>query len=78
MSFSLCPMLTQGAIEAINQHGTESQKKKYLPKLLTGEWSGTMNLTESQAGSDVGALNSSAIKNDDGSYGRSRNKNDEN
>jgi len=69
MSFSLCPMLTQGAIEAINQHGTESQKKKYLPKLLTGEWSGTMNLTESQAGSDVGALNSSAIKNDDGSYG---------
>ena len=69
MSFSLCPMLTQGAIEAINQHGTESQKKKYLPKLLTGEWSGTMNLTESQAGSDVGALNSSAVKNDDGSYG---------
>ena len=69
MSFSLCPMLTQGAIEAINQHGTESQKKRYLPKLLTGEWSGTMNLTESQAGSDVGALNSSAIKNDDGSYG---------
>jgi alkylation response protein AidB-like acyl-CoA dehydrogenase len=69
MSFSLCPMLTQGAIEAINQHGTESQKKKYLPELLTGEWSGTMNLTESQAGSDVGALNSSAIKNDDGSYG---------
>ena len=69
MSFSLCPMLTQGAIEAINQHGTESQKKRYLPKLLTGEWSGTMNLTESQAGSDVGALNSSAVKNDDGSYG---------
>tara|TARA_B100000767_G_scaffold51880_1_gene47369 strand:+ start:5389 stop:7272 length:1884 start_codon:yes stop_codon:yes gene_type:complete len=69
MSFSLCPMLTQGAIEAINQHGTELQKKKYLPKLLTGEWSGTMNLTEPQAGSDVGSLNTSAKKNIDGTYG---------
>ena len=69
MSFSLCPMLTQGAIEAINQHGTEFQKNKYLPKLLTGEWSGTMNLTEPQAGSDVGSLKTSAKKNDDGTYG---------
>ena len=68
MSFSLCPMLTQGAIEAISHHGTENQKKEYLPKLLTGEWSGTMNLTEPQAGSDVGALKTSAKKNSDGSY----------
>ena len=69
MSFSLCPMLTQGAVEAISHHGTENQKKEYLPKLLTGEWSGTMNLTEPHAGSDVGALKTSAKKNSDGSYG---------
>ena len=68
MSFSLCPMLTQGAIEAISHHGTENQKKEYLPRLLTGEWSGTMNLTEPHAGSDVGALKTSAKKNSDGSY----------
>ena len=68
MSFSLCPMLTQGAIEAISHHGTDSQKNEYLPKLLTGEWSGTMNLTEPQAGSDVGALKTSAKRNTDGSY----------
>ena len=69
MSFSLCPMLTQGAVEAISHHGTENQKKEYLPRLLTGEWSGTMNLTEPHAGSDVGALKTSAKKNSDGSYG---------
>ena len=68
MSFSLCPMLTQGAVEAISHHGTENQKKEYLPRLLTGEWSGTMNLTEPHAGSDVGALKASAKKNSDGSY----------
>ncbi len=68
MSFSLCPMLTQGAVEAISHHGTENQKKQYLPRLLTGEWSGTMNLTEPHAGSDVGALKTSAKKNSDGSY----------
>ena len=68
MSFSLCPMLTQGAVEAISHHGTDNQKKENLPKLLTGEWSGTMNLTEPQAGSDVGALKTSAKKNSDGSY----------
>ena len=68
MSFSLCPMLTQGAVEAISHHGTDNQKKEYLPRLLTGEWSGTMNLTEPQAGSDVGALKTSAKKNSDGSY----------
>ena len=68
MSFSLCPMLTQGAVEAISHHGTDNQKKEYLPRLLTGEWSGTMNLTEPHAGSDVGALKTSAKKNSDGSY----------
>jgi 3-(methylthio)propanoyl-CoA dehydrogenase len=56
MAFNLLPMLSVGAIEALEHHGSESQKAKYLPKLVSGEWSGTMNLTEPQAGSDVGAL----------------------
>lgn len=68
MAFALCPVLTNGAIEAIHIHGTEEQRETYLPKLITGEWSGTMNLTEPQAGSDVGALRTMAIPNDDGSY----------
>ncbi|MEM9881015.1 MAG: acyl-CoA dehydrogenase family protein, partial [Pseudomonadota bacterium] len=68
MAFSLCPMLTQGAIEALTAHGTEQQKNVYLPKLISGEWSGTMNLTEPQAGSDVGALRSKAEKHADGTY----------
>ncbi|MCY4191409.1 MAG: acyl-CoA dehydrogenase [Rhodospirillaceae bacterium] len=63
--WSLCPMLTVGAIEAISAHGTNEQKKKYLPKLVTGEWTGTMNLTEPQAGSDVGALRSKAVRDGD-------------
>ncbi len=68
MSFSLCPMLTFGAIEALLAHGTENQKQTYLPKLVSGEWTGTMNLTEPQAGSDVGALKTKAVPNGDGSY----------
>ena len=60
MAFSLCPLLTQGAVEAITAHGTAEQKKVYLPKLVSGEWSGTMNLTEARAGSEVGALRTSA------------------
>ncbi len=60
MGFSLLPMLTVGAIEAIEQHGSDAQKATYLAKLISGEWPGTMNLTEPQAGSDVGALRSSA------------------
>ncbi len=68
MAFSLCPLLTQGAIEALSQHGSEEQKATYLEKLITGEWTGTMNLTESQAGSDVGALTSKAIPQSDGSW----------
>ena len=60
MALSLCPLLTQGAIDAIHAHGSDEQKATYLPKMLTGEWSGTMNLTEPQAGSDVGAVTTKA------------------
>jgi len=56
LGFSLLPMLTQGAVEAIERHGSAAQQALYLPKLISGEWPGTMNLTEPQAGSDVGAL----------------------
>ena len=68
MAFGLCPMLSFGAIEALLAHGTDEQKAMYLPKLVSGEWTGTMNLTEPQAGSDVGALKTKAIPNGDGSY----------
>jgi len=60
LAFSLCPMLTQGAIEAIEKNGSARQKAKYLPKLVSSEWTGTMNLTEPQAGSDLGALTTHA------------------
>ena len=68
MSFALLPMLTLGAIEAIEQHGAPDQKKLYLERLISGEWSGTMNLTEPQAGSDLGALTTKAVPQADGSY----------
>jgi len=68
MSFGLCPMLNQAAVEAIANHGTQEQKDTYLAKLVSGEWTGTMNLTESQAGSDLGALTTKAEKQDDGTY----------
>ena len=68
MAFGLCPMLSFGAIEALLAHGTDAQRAAYLPKLTTGEWTGTMNLTEPQAGSDVGALKTKAVPNGDGSY----------
>jgi len=68
MSFGLLPMLTLGAIEAIEQHGKPDQKALYLDKLVSGEWSGTMNLTEPQAGSDLGALTTKAVPQIDGSY----------
>ncbi|MFC0684282.1 acyl-CoA dehydrogenase [Novosphingobium clariflavum] len=61
MAFSLLPMLTVGAIEALIHHGSESQQATYLARIVSGEWSGTMNLTEPQAGSDVGALRSTAV-----------------
>ena len=65
MSFSLNMLLTQGAIEVIEAYGTEEQKQKYLPKMISGEWSGTMNLTEPQAGSDLALLKSKAIPEND-------------
>ncbi len=68
MAFTLCPMLTVGAIEAIHTHGTDAQRAAYLPKLISGEWTGTMNLTEPQAGSDVGALRTTAAPRGDGSF----------
>jgi acyl-CoA dehydrogenase len=68
MALSLCPLLTQGAIDALQHHGSDEQKSTYLPKMLTGEWAGTMNLTEPQAGSDVGALTTKAEPVGDGSY----------
>jgi alkylation response protein AidB-like acyl-CoA dehydrogenase len=68
MSFGLCPLLNQGAIEAIEAHGSDEQKEFYLPKMISGEWTGTMNLTEPQAGSDLAAVKSKAEPADDGSY----------
>lgn len=68
MGFSLCPLLTQGAIDALLHHGSEEQKELYLRKMITGEWSGTMNLTEPHAGSDVGALTSKAEPAGDGTW----------
>ncbi|MFN4309388.1 MAG: acyl-CoA dehydrogenase [Ferrovibrio sp.] len=68
LSFSLCPLLTQGAIDAIMAHGTDAQKALYLPKMVSGQWTGSMNLTEPQAGSDVGALKAKAVPVGDGTY----------
>ncbi len=68
MAFSLCPLLTQGAIDALLHYGDETQQELFLPKMVTGEWTGTMNLTEPQAGSDVGALTTRAVPAEDGSY----------
>jgi len=67
-AFSLCPMLTQGAIEALMIAGTDEQKAAYLPQLVSGEWTGTMNLTEPSAGSDLAAVRSRAEPAGDGSY----------
>ncbi|MEQ1780112.1 MAG: acyl-CoA dehydrogenase [Hyphomonadaceae bacterium] len=68
MAFGLCPLLSFGAIEALLAHGSEELQQTYLPKLISGEWTGAMNLTEPQAGSDVGALVTKAVPNGDGSY----------
>jgi acyl-CoA dehydrogenase len=65
MSFCLCPMLTNGAVNAILRHGSDQQKKMYLPKLVAGEWTGTMNLTEPQAGSDLSAVRARAVPEGD-------------
>ncbi|MBI6629314.1 acyl-CoA dehydrogenase [Pontibaca salina] len=68
LSLQLAPLLTQGQIEALEHHASAALKQQYLPKLMSGEWTGTMNLTEPQAGSDVGALTTKAEPNGDGSY----------
>ena len=67
-AFALCPMLGLGAIEALEAHGSEELKREWLPKIVSGEWTATMNLTEPQAGSDVGALKSRAAPAGDGSW----------
>ena len=68
IAFGLCPLLTLSAIEALHTHGSDTLKTIYLEKLVSGEWTGTMQLTEPQAGSDVGALRSRAERAPDGSY----------
>lgn len=68
LSLQLAPLMSQGQIEALEHHASEEIKALYLPKLISGEWTGTMNLTESQAGSDVGALSSKAEDNGDGTF----------
>jgi len=68
LSLQLNPLMSQGQIEALEHHASDELKAIYLPKLVSGEWCGTMNLTEPQAGSDVGALSTKAVPNGDGSY----------
>ena len=64
----MCPLLTDGAIEALLTAGNPEQQEQYLPKMISGEWTGTMNLTEPQCGTDLGLLRTKAIKQADGSY----------
>jgi alkylation response protein AidB-like acyl-CoA dehydrogenase len=68
MAFELCPMLTAGAIEAIASNGSDALKQTYLPRMVSGEWTGTMNLTEPQAGSDLAAVRTRAVPQGDGTY----------
>jgi len=68
LALQLAPLMSQGQIEALAHHASDAIKELYLPKLISGEWSGTMNLTEPQAGSDVGALSSKAVPNGDGTF----------
>ena len=68
LSFALCPLLTDGAIEALMTAGTDAQKNLYLEKLISGQWTGTMNLTEPQAGSDLSLVRSRAVPEADGTY----------
>jgi alkylation response protein AidB-like acyl-CoA dehydrogenase len=65
MAFALCPMLTQAAVEAINHHGSPALKRRFLPKMISGQWTGTMNLTEPQAGSDLAAVRTRAVRDGD-------------
>ncbi len=66
LAFALCPMLTQGAVNSIRIYGTSEQKSRYLPPMVSGEWTGTMNLTEPQAGSDLAAVRTRAVPEGDG------------
>ena len=68
LGFGLCPLLTQGAIDAIAAHGSDDLKRTYLPKMASGQWTGTMNLTEPHAGSDLGHLRTKAVPQPDGTY----------
>jgi len=68
MAWALCPLLTAGAVELLQVHGTPAQKATYLPRLVAGDWTGTMNLTEPQAGSDLGALKTRAVPAENGRY----------
>src|SRR5210317_820881 len=68
LAFGLAPGLSAGAISALNFHGSQEQKDKFLPKLVSGEWTGTMNLSEPQSGSDLGTITTKAEKNEDGTY----------
>src|ERR671928_900919 len=68
LSFSLCPLLTQGAIEALLLRGSDELKRRYLPKMVEGSWTGTMNLTEPQAGSDLSLVRTRAEPQSDGTY----------
>ena len=68
LSFALCPLLTDGAIEALMTAGSDEQKEKFLPNFISGKWTGTMNLTEPQAGSDLAMVRSRAIPQGDGTY----------
>jgi alkylation response protein AidB-like acyl-CoA dehydrogenase len=68
MAFSMYPGLTMGAVAALLVHGSEEQKRTYLPKMVEGRWSGTMNLTEPQCGTDLGLIRTKAVPNGDGSY----------
>jgi len=68
LAFSLCPLLTHGAVEALSAHGSEELKARYMEKLVSGQWTGTMNLTEPEAGSDLGAVRAKAIPQEDGTY----------
>ena len=68
LAFDLCPLLTQGAIEAIQLRGSDALKRKFLPNMVAGTWTGTMNLTEPQAGSDLAAVRTKAVPHGDGTY----------
>ena len=69
MGFGLCPLLNQGAVEALTRHGSPAQKRVFLTRLIAGEWTGTMNLTEPQAGSDLGAVRTRAVPDGEDALG---------